>query len=94
MCYRGWDFKLGTIILVQTPRLEVIGPEVGPAIVILINDHVIKILYSLGLLSALVRDASFCCGQQSKQRLIIGQGAENKRISVQILTQTLLPALT
>lgn len=64
---------------------EVIGPEVEGDIVIFLTGHVVKLpsnyayVHSPGLLSALVREASFRSGKASVERFISAQGAENKR---------------
>jgi hypothetical protein len=50
---------------------DVTGPKVEPAIAILLNGHVVKILskytHRQALLSAVNRESSFCIGKHSLQ---------------------------
>lgn len=66
----------------------VIGPGAEPPIVHLLNGALSSCLLNIyvcihrpQILSALIRDASFCCEHQLMERYIAGQNAKNKKLN-------------
>ena len=84
----------------QNPWMErgVIGPGAEPPIVHLLNGALSNCLlniyvctYRPQILSALIRDASFCSEHQLMERYIAGQNAKNKKLDATLQRTAILP---